>query len=120
MIKNVSDLLHREYGVRTTYRENPLVDEVGVAVTKIVGINPLRVGLTIVNLSGNVVYISPKNNVSAARGILLQPTGGFFSINWRNDMELCILDWYGISTAVNQDIYVLETTLLPEAGNGSE
>lgn len=96
------------FGFTTHYTENPLVNEVGVAATQIMRSNPQRVGLVVVNLSGNVMYIAPNNQVTAASGIYLAPNGGSASMVWDRDFEMCSMPWYAIAGAANSDVYVLE------------
>jgi hypothetical protein len=96
------------FGFTTHYIENPLVNEVAAAVTQIMRGNPLRVGLVVVNLSGNTMFIAPTNNVSAAHGIYLAPNGGSASMVWDRDFEMCSMPWYAIAGAANSDVYVLE------------
>jgi len=107
----LSDMIAQLFGIRTTSNENPLVDEVGVAVTRLLPMNPRRVGLVIINLSANNVYIAPSNQVGADHGIWLVPNGGSISLVWDRDFELCTLEWFGLAAAANSDIYVLEYTI---------
>jgi len=105
---NIADLIEREYGVKTTYNQDPLVSSVAITVTKLMGLNPRRLAMVVVNLGSNVVTIAPDNNVSTTRGIYLVPNGGSVSFNWRTDFELCAMDWYAISNGGASDIYTLE------------
>lgn len=106
---NLSDMIDALFGVKTFYRINPVIDEVDATVTQILAGDPRRLFLLIMNLSGNAIYIAPDNQVATTRGIYLAPTGGSISLIWDRDMELVSQPWFGISTAANQDIFVIET-----------
>jgi hypothetical protein len=96
------------FGARTTHRENPVTNSVGVAATQILQANPMRVGLVLFNLSGNGVYIAPNNAVSLTRGIYLAPNGGGASLVWDRDFELLAQEWWAIATAAASTVYILE------------
>lgn len=108
MGKTLSELLKERFGVKTTYRVNPLGATVGVSIVKIASYNPNRLGLIIFNLSANDVYIAPDSDVAATKGIKLQPNGGGTSFVWSEDFELCSFEWYAIASAAASTIYVLE------------
>lgn len=102
------EMLKSLYGARTTINENPDNVTMGVAALRIAGNNPMRLGLIVMNLSANSVYIAPSNQVAATRGIWLAPNGGQASLVWDRDMELCTREWWGIATAAGSTIYVIE------------
>jgi hypothetical protein len=110
-VKSLADLIERQFSIRTTSRINPVADEVDIAVTQVLASNPKRVGLLILNLSANTIYIAPDENVSAARGILLAANGGSVSMKWDHDFEVVSLPWYGSATANNSDVFVLEEVI---------
>jgi hypothetical protein len=110
-VKSLADLIERQFSIRTTSRINPVVDEVDIAVTQILAANPKRVGLLILNLSANTMYIAPDENVGAARGIFLAANGGSVSMKWDHDFEVVSLPWYGSATADNSDVFIMEEVI---------
>lgn len=108
-ILSLHDLLQEQLGVKTTSRENPMVEEVLTTITQIVPGNPQRLALVIINLGTSSVYVSMNNNPSAANGIYLGANGGYMSLNWKDDFELVSRTWYGIAIGANSDCYTLET-----------
>ena len=105
----LSDLLHERFKVQTRSLVNPLVAAVGVAAIPIALNHPDRVSLVIVNLSANIIYISPLPTVALLAGIRLDPNGGSVSMTWDVDFELVSHDWYAIATGAASQIIVLET-----------
>ena len=105
---NVQDLLERQYGVKTTYNENPEVDQVAVTKTKVLSYNPRRVSFVLINLGGVFISIAPDSKVSLTRGIYLVPNGGTLSMVWTEDFEMPAMEWYAIANGAAADIYVLE------------
>ena len=75
-----------------------------------------RVGLLIVNLGSNVVYIGLSSAVSATNGIELAGSGGLASFDVRDDFTLPSRRWWCISPTGSSQLYVLEinrVTLTP-------
>jgi len=106
--KTLADLLRERFGVETYPRVNPVTDTVGTSVQMVAGANPNRLGLVMVNLSANEIFVLPERTVSPSRGIRLGPAGGFFSLVWDEDFHLVAWDWYGIATGPGSPIMVLE------------
>lgn len=71
--------------------------------------NPDRLSLTMMNLSGTDMYVSPDTVPSATHGILLQSGGGVVSLNAAIDGELVGYEWSVYCTVANEELYVLET-----------
>ena len=116
---NVSEILEKKFGVLSGAKENPIVDEVTTTVVMVLGNNPNRLAYTIVNLSDTDCFMAFDTNVSSTHGILLTANGGSMSLRIEEDFELTCWAVYGISTAANKDIYVIETEIvgpLPERG----
>ena len=67
-----------------------------------------RVGLLIINIGAQIVYIALGPNVSAANGIQLAAGGGVASFNVRDDFTLPTRRWYMLSGAATSQMYVLE------------
>jgi hypothetical protein len=111
-VGSLSELISREWGVRTDYRINPLTDEVNSTITQILNSNPKRVGFVILNLSDDEVYISPDQRAADNRGIELKANGGSVTMSWKEDFNLVNLPWYGIAANDNDDIFVIEVFLV--------
>ncbi len=104
----LTDLLSKRLGVKSRPIVNPLVAAVGVAEIPIALAHPDRVSITFVNLSANIIYISPLPGVTAVVGIRLDPNGGWRSLVWDEDFELVSMPWYAIATGAASAFYSLE------------
>lgn len=111
MINSVAELIQELYKLKTTPVENPVIAAVGTTAVLVLSSNPRRFSFTFINLSSNIIYISPNTEVSATRGIYVAPNGGFLSLNYIDDMELVTHDWYAVATAAASEIYVLENNM---------
>lgn len=108
---NVAELIEKRFGMVTRAQSNVLVNEVDIAVTRILPNNPNRLAWIIINLSGNNVFIALDMGVSAAHGILLTANGGGASMIYEEDFEATCWEVWGMSTANNQDIHALEVLI---------
>jgi len=70
--------------------------------------NADRVGLLMINLGANDVYLSLTSSVSTTQGIKLPQSGGNVSMNVRDDFTLPSRTFYGITNAATSAVYVLE------------
>ena len=104
----LSDLLQRQLKIRTHNVENPLVAKADVIPTLILRSDPDRVGAVITNLSLNIIYIAPDPNVSATHAIELAPSGGFASLTWDADFELCSHAWWAIANTAGSEIFITQ------------
>jgi hypothetical protein len=109
---NARDLIENEYGVRTTEVENPLITASGAAATRVFSNNPRRLGIVLINLSANVVYLGLGADVAAAKGIYLAANGGNVSMNIQDDFTLPTREWWVISPAGASNIYSLSEEIL--------
>jgi len=105
----LADLLTQRFGIKTRSVVNPVTAAVAAAGNLILRNNPDRVGFIIINLSANIVYISPLPGVLATAGIRLAAGGDWRSFVWDEDFELCSLDWYATASAFPSAIYILES-----------
>lgn len=112
MAKTLYELIQAHFGIKTTYHVNPLVAQVAATVTKIVSVNPNRLGLVIVNSGANRIYLSPLNTVAVGAGIVLVPTGGAISFKWDIDFELVTSEFYGIGDGGVSNIHCVEVTTI--------
>lgn len=104
----LSDIIEKELGVRCRSRIDPLLTEVGVNAVRVVPNNPDRLGLIIINLSANVIYMGFDNRVATTRGIYLAPSGGQMVMNYKEDFELVGQEMWGLATGANSGIHVIE------------
>jgi len=102
------DKMIEEFGALIDWREDAVATQVTTTDRVIVRNNPDRLGLTIMNLSGSNVFIRPSQAASAGTGILLTPQGGFMAVSVKDDGPLAFIEWHGLGSAVDLDIYVLE------------
>ena len=105
---NLHELIESNFGVKTSYDINPITGTALTTITKVLNINPNRLGFTIMNMGANDVYVSPSNAVAVGSGILLQPNGGGMSMLWNEDFNKVGYDWYAIADGANTDIYIEE------------
>lgn len=78
-------------------------------VTKLLGLNPERLALTIINVGSYDCYVMFDNLVSDKRGISLSASGGYVNMTVRDDQMLPIREWWAYAPAGATDLFVLET-----------
>jgi len=108
---NVAELIEKRFGMVTRAQANPLVDEVDIALTRILPNNPNRLAWIILNLSANNVFISLDTDTSAAHGILLTPNGGSATMIYEEDFEATCWEVFGVAAANNSDVFALEVVI---------
>lgn len=84
---------------------------VNVATTRtnIVGNNPDRVELVLVNIGAESTFVyTTSQNLASGAGIRLGPAGGQMAVNIVHDSILPTMNWFGRSTVAANDIFVLE------------
>ena len=101
-----AEFLRERYAGELT--ENETTATIGTTFGQVVSSNPDRLGLLIINLSANTVYVSINSDVSATNGIRLGATGGSVSFNVTDDGMLLTRTWYGLATGAGSSIYVLD------------
>jgi len=109
-----ADIIARRFGVSTWARQNPLTSVVGTSVSRVLDNNPGRLAWTIVNLSPNNVYLALDRGVGATHGILLTPNGGSASMMLDEDYEATCWEMFGVASADNSDIFVIEVLIEKE------
>lgn len=80
---------------------------IGTAVGTVIDSDPDRLGLLIVNLSANTVFIGIENNISATNAIRLGPSGGSISFNVEDDGMILTRTFYGLATGAGSPVYTL-------------
>jgi len=108
MVTQLYELLDSNFGVKTSYNLNPVVAQVQVTVTKIVNVNPNRLGLLIVNAGAFPIDIAPVNTVAVGAGITLTANGGGISFIWDEDFEFLAGEFFAIANGGVSNISVTE------------
>jgi hypothetical protein len=82
---------------------------VNATVKQLLNNNGDRVGLLLVNLGSFNVNVGPTAAIAGASGIPLVASGGFLSLNVRDDFTFASREWYaGQGNAGGSVIYILE------------
>jgi hypothetical protein len=89
-------------------RENETNPTIQTTATMLVAANPDRVGLVIINLGTNDVYMALNNGVSTSNGVKLSAGGGNVSLNVNDDFTLVAREWDAIANGGTSAVYVLE------------
>lgn len=110
--RSLRELLEQYFGVPYSPVTGRGASSVGTTVMQVLRQVPVRLGATIVNLSLNNVYLSPKGDVSSSNGIKLQPNGGSLTLDWHNDGELVAWEWFGIADGAASALYVVEIDIV--------
>lgn len=105
----LSDLIKTRFGIETRNVESPVGSVVGVASAPLLPNNPDRVALVIINLSANLIYISPQDPAGAANGIRLDANGGWRSLVWDEDFELISHQWFAIAAGAGSAVFWIES-----------
>lgn len=100
------EFLAKRYG--GLLREIETTPSVGIAAGLLIGFNAERVSVVFVNLSANNVFIGPKADVSATKGLQVLPSGGAIAINVEEDGTLPTNEWHAIASGAGSAMYVLE------------
>lgn len=104
-------------GPTTEQESNPTV---GAAVSQLVAQNPDRVGLLVMNVGTQILYIKTAYDVSSTNGLELSPGGGSVSFNVRDDFTLPAREFAAISPSGNTNVYVLEEIALTPTQKGTQ
>lgn len=80
---------------------------IGTTVGTVIDSDPDRLGLLVMNLSTNTVYVGIENNISATNGIRLGPSGGSISFNVEDDGMILTRRIYGLATGAGSSVYTL-------------
>ena len=105
---SLAEILMKRWGVRTQAAQKTV--SLGVAAAEIVPNNPDRLGLTIINLSTNSVYLALDNSVSSSKGMLLVPTGGSATFSLEDDFQMVGWAIWGVASGAASPLYVIEVT----------
>lgn len=113
MSVTLEEVLFREFGVKTTFRTNPITGTVLTSVTKILSNNPNRLALIIVNLGANDFNIGFDIEVSATKGILISNGGGGISFRYDTEFNLLESGVWAIAAVGSSAAYILEVITMP-------
>lgn len=91
---------------------------VGVVVEELLGGDPERVLIFILNLSANSVYVALRETVSPTHGILLAASGGNVSFNAVEDGTLPTRQFFVVAAAAASQLYVLTLRRETQAASG--
>lgn len=116
MIRNVRDYLDARRGVHMVAQASADGVTLGVAAAQALRQNPTRVAFLFVNLSPNVMYLTPIGTPSAAKGCYVGPNGGSLGLLAEEDGEVVAWEWRGIAGAAASQYFVLETLLREPVG----
>lgn len=109
---NVQELIDTDFGVHTSFNLDPITSTILTTRTKLLGANPNRLAMLIVNLGENAVHVLPHPAVATDKSILLTANGGNVSMHYKEDFILPTYEWYGIATAITNCL-VMEVILVP-------
>jgi hypothetical protein len=118
MILNVRDYLDARLGVHTITRASADGVVLGVAPAVFLRQDPARLSFTFVNLSAQVIWLTPVGVPSAVRGYYLGPNGGALNINAEEDGETVAWGWSGVAAAAGSAYFCLETLIAPRTKGG--
>ncbi len=98
-------LAMRQFGGALNEDErNPAI---GVVVEELLGGDPERVLIFILNLSANSVYVGLRETVSSTNGIILAASGGNVSFNAVEDGTLPTRQFFGVAAGAASQLYIL-------------
>lgn len=113
---NTAEVIQKKWGVLTRAQTNPLIEELGTSVQRILGNNPNRLGWVITNISDTNCYIALDRQVGADHGILLTSNGGLASMTMDEDFEAVAWEVFGLSGGANKDIFVISIDIVGPLG----
>lgn len=112
---DIHDLIAREYGIRTIFRENVISFPSSPTAMRILGYDPNRIAVVLVNLGTSNIFVHVRPDVSATNGIFVASSGGSVSLVYRDDFILVSNEWYGFNQTGETSLYVVEILIRGEA-----
>jgi len=110
-VQSVYQLIEARLGINVAFKLTGTVS-VGTSDVQLVENNPGRTNLTIVNLSGNSIYLSPQNAATTSSGILLTASGGSLAMNYNDDLILPTLEWHALASGSSSNVFIIEASIL--------
>jgi hypothetical protein len=95
----VQDLYEKLYGFKTEKLENPVTDYVTSTATQLLKNDPCRLSYILFNLGSTDLYLAFDNAPSDTRGILVSKSGGYFSLDFKDDGILVTYPLYGVTSS---------------------
>lgn len=94
----------------TPVRVKPTATTATTSDASLVGNDPDRVGLTIINLGVSTIYVVPDSDApaSSTNGIVLSPQGGTMNLDVMEDGPLPSYGWHAIAASGTPNLLVLE------------
>ena len=80
---------------------------IGTSVSQVVGSDPDRLGLLLINLSANTVFVGLENTVSTTNEIRLGANGGSVSFNVTDDGMIQTRNMFAIASGAASAVYVI-------------
>lgn len=111
MSRTLTDLLDVHFQVKSRTVEDTVSVGNSRPADQVVKNNPNRVGLTLVNISANGIYISSEADMLTTQGIYLVPNGGTVVLKWDTDFSIVGYDWYAIATGAASALNIIENVL---------
>ena len=111
-MQSVQDMIRSEYGVDIAVFTNREQTQVTTTDRIIAKQDPKRLGLVVVNLGANIVYIRPIDAAASTDAIQLNASGGMVTMNAKDDFILPALEWHGLGAAINLNILTIEICIL--------
>lgn len=97
----IRDTLIEEYLLKTFgghFEVENVSVSVGTGLTEAAQGAGDRSVLIFINTSANTIYLLPDYAVSTTRGIVLNASGGFLSMNMAQDFVMPTLPWYAVAS----------------------
>jgi len=104
----LTDFIEKWFGVKTRVIPVDHLTVAAPAVEMVVNNNPDRLMLTMINLSGTNIIVSPDRNPTATHGVHLALGGGAVTLNASIDGVLVGYEWYSYCVNANEELYVIE------------
>lgn len=114
------DKIREVFGAEVDWQEDFEIAQVNLLDQIWAKNNPDRLFLALINLSASEIFIRPHQAATTTTGILLVPSGGFFSVIIRDDAILPIIEWHVVGAADSLDVYSLEVVGVKSIGQPSE
>ena len=111
----IRELIQSRLGCPTTSRASPDPSTIGVVAAQILKLDSRRIAAQIINLSTQVIYVTPIGVPSATIGIRLEPNGGALALSFLEDGEVVAWEWLALATGALSNYLALETLIGTES-----
>lgn len=100
----LEQFLQEQYGGRFVIQ--PTTVSIGTTLTKAIGHDYERMGLTFINTGANDIHLTPDQSASTSVGVLLGANGGFLSLTAKDDLILVGWDWFAVATTAATNLLI--------------